>query len=115
MRISSRGRVLLAGACLLAGAAGWAQQSQKPDAADKVSTDLAATFAVEHFESIALTGFGSITDLPLIILGIIHSQWAMQEVAGSSSFAPTLFINGLHLPRPSVDQKIFIRIPVLTP
>jgi hypothetical protein len=48
MRISSRGKVLLVGACILVGAAGWAQQSQKPVAPDKVSTDLAVTFAVEH-------------------------------------------------------------------
>ncbi len=44
MRISNRGRVLLAGACMMAGVAGWAQQSQKP----AVTTDLAVTFAVER-------------------------------------------------------------------
>jgi len=38
------------GACILAGAAGWAQQSQKPVAQDKVSTDLAVTFASERFQ-----------------------------------------------------------------
>src|ERR1035437_3467390 len=48
MRISIRGKVLLVGACILVGAAGWAQQSQMPVAPDKVSTDLAVTFAVEH-------------------------------------------------------------------
>jgi hypothetical protein len=35
---------------MLAGAAGWAQQSQKPVAPDKVSTDLAVTFATERFQ-----------------------------------------------------------------
>ncbi|MGD0939591.1 MAG: OmpA family protein [Terracidiphilus sp.] len=44
MRISFRRRVLLVSACLLIGAAGWAQQSQKP----AVSTDLAVTFAAER-------------------------------------------------------------------
>jgi len=38
--------VLLASACLLAGSAVWAQQSQKP--AGRVSTDLAFTFAAER-------------------------------------------------------------------
>ena len=50
MRISSRGKVLLVGACLLAGATSWAQQSQKPVAPDTVSTDLAVTFASERFQ-----------------------------------------------------------------
>jgi len=50
MRISSRGKVLLVGACILAGAAGWAQQSQKPVVPDTVSTDLAVTFAAERFQ-----------------------------------------------------------------
>jgi hypothetical protein len=50
MRISSRGKVLLVGACILAGAAGWAQQSQKPVAPAMVSTDLAVTFAFERFQ-----------------------------------------------------------------
>ena len=45
MRRLNRGRVLLVGACILAGSVVWAQQSQKPAT---VSTDLAATFAVEH-------------------------------------------------------------------
>ena len=57
MRISSRGKVLLVGACMLAGAAGWAQQSQKPAAPSKVSTDLAITFAGERSQ--ALPGQGS--------------------------------------------------------
>src|ERR1035441_3259286 len=52
MRISNRGKVLLVSACLLAGAAGWAQQSQKPVQSDKVSTDLAVTFAVEHSQAL---------------------------------------------------------------
>lgn len=47
MRILSRGKVLLVGACMLAGAAGWAQQSQKPVVPATVSTDLAVTFATE--------------------------------------------------------------------
>ena len=50
MRISIRGKVLLVGACMLTGAAGWAQQSQKPVAPDTVSTDLAVTFATERFQ-----------------------------------------------------------------
>lgn len=49
MRSSIRGKALLAGVCILAGSAGWAQQSQKPVAPPPaVSTDLAVTFAVEH-------------------------------------------------------------------
>jgi len=58
MRILNRGKVLLVGACMLAGAAGWAQQSQKPVAPATVSTDLAATFAVERFQ--VLPGPGSL-------------------------------------------------------
>lgn len=50
MRISIRGKVLLVGACMLTGAAGWAQQSQKPVTPDTVSTDLAVTFATERFQ-----------------------------------------------------------------
>ena len=46
MRISNRGKVLLVGACLLAGSVVWAQQSQKP--VKQVSTDLAFTFAFER-------------------------------------------------------------------
>jgi len=56
MRISSRGKVLLVGACLLAGAAGWAQQSQKPVAPDTVSTDLAVTFATERSQAVSSQG-----------------------------------------------------------
>ena len=56
MRISSRGKVLLVGACLLAGATSWAQQSQKPVAPDTVSTDLAVTFAVERFQAVSSQG-----------------------------------------------------------
>jgi hypothetical protein len=48
MRISIRVRVLLVGACILAGAAGWAQQSQKPVAPATVSADVAVTFATER-------------------------------------------------------------------
>ena len=48
MRISIRGKALLAGVCILAGSAGWAQQSQKPVAQSKVSADLAVTFATER-------------------------------------------------------------------
>ena len=51
MRISNRGRVLLVGACILAGPAGWAQQSQKPVAPATVSTDLAITFAGERSQA----------------------------------------------------------------
>ena len=47
MRISIRGMMLLVGTCIVAGVAGWAQQSQKP-AAPAISTDLAFTFAVER-------------------------------------------------------------------
>ena len=56
MRISSRGKVLLVGACLLAGATSWAQQSQKPVAPDTVSTDLAVTFAVERAQAVSSQG-----------------------------------------------------------
>jgi len=56
MRISSRGKVLLVGACLLAGATSWAQQSQKPVAPDTVSTDLAVTFAVERSQAVSSQG-----------------------------------------------------------
>ena len=48
MRISTRGRVLLVSACILAGSIGWAQQSQKPIPPAAVSADLALTFAVER-------------------------------------------------------------------
>ena len=56
MRILSRGKVLLVGACLLAGATSWAQQSQKPVAPDTVSTDLAVTFAVERSQAVSSQG-----------------------------------------------------------
>jgi hypothetical protein len=56
MRISNRGKVLLVGACLLAGATSWAQQSQKPVAPDTVSTDLAVTFAVERSQAVSSQG-----------------------------------------------------------
>ena len=52
MRISNRGKVLLVGACLLAGAAGWAQQSQKLVQKSTVSTDLAITFAGERAQAL---------------------------------------------------------------
>ena len=52
MRRSNRGKVLLVGACMLAGAAGWAQQSQKPVQPDKVSIDLAVTFAGERSQAL---------------------------------------------------------------
>ena len=45
MQISNVGKALLVGACILAGTAGWSQQKA---AAPEVSTDIAATFAVEH-------------------------------------------------------------------
>ncbi len=48
MRTSSPGRALLVSACILAGAAGWAQQSQKPAPSAAVSVDLGATFAIER-------------------------------------------------------------------
>lgn len=49
MRSSNRGKALLAGVCILAGSAGWAQQTQKPVVQPAtVSTDLALTFAVEQ-------------------------------------------------------------------
>ena len=57
MRISSRGKVLLVGACLLAGATSWAQQSQKPVAPDTVCTDLAVTIATERSQ--AMSGQGN--------------------------------------------------------
>ena len=52
MRISNRGKVLLVGACMLASAAGWAQQSQKPVKPATVSTDLAVTFATERSQAL---------------------------------------------------------------
>ncbi len=45
MRTSTPGRALVMSVCILAGAAGWAQQSQRPEA---VSTDLGVTFATER-------------------------------------------------------------------
>jgi len=48
MRTSIPGRALLASACILAGSAGWAQQSQKPAPPAAVSTDLGITFATER-------------------------------------------------------------------
>lgn len=49
MRIAIRGKALLAGVCMLAGSAGWAQQIQKPVVpTPAVSTDLAVTFATER-------------------------------------------------------------------
>ena len=51
MRISNRGKVLLVGACILTGAAGWAQQSQTPVTPATVSTDLAITFAGERSQA----------------------------------------------------------------
>jgi len=57
MRISNRGRVLLVGAFMLAGAAGWAQQSQKPVQTDTGSIDLAITLAGERSQ--ALPGQGN--------------------------------------------------------
>jgi hypothetical protein len=52
MRISNRGKVLLVGAFMLAGAAGWAQQSQTPVKSDMVSTDLAVTVAGERSQAL---------------------------------------------------------------
>jgi hypothetical protein len=52
MRISNRGKVLLVGAFILTGAAGWAQQTQKPVKADNISTDLAVTYAGERFQAL---------------------------------------------------------------
>ena len=52
MRRSNRGKVLLVGACMLAGAAGWAQQSQKPVKPATVSTDLAVTIAGERSQAL---------------------------------------------------------------
>jgi hypothetical protein len=49
MRSSIRGKALLAGVCILAGSAGWAQQTQKPVVQPAAfSADLALTFAVEQ-------------------------------------------------------------------
>jgi len=48
MRTSIPGRALLVSACILAGTAGWAQQSQKPSPPAAVSTDLGVTFATER-------------------------------------------------------------------
>jgi hypothetical protein len=52
MRIKVRGRVLLVGACMLTGALGWRQQSQKPHVPATVSTDLAVTFAAERSQTV---------------------------------------------------------------
>jgi hypothetical protein len=58
MRISIRGKVLLVGACLLAGSGGWAQQSQKPSArAAAVSTDLGVTLDLELSQAVPGSGF----------------------------------------------------------
>jgi|SRR5271157_1795580 len=51
MRISNRGKVLLVGACMLAGASAWAQQSQTP-VSPAFSTDLAVTFAAERTQAL---------------------------------------------------------------
>ena len=48
MRISIPGKALLVSACIMVGAASWAQQIQKPAPPAKVSTDLAVTFATER-------------------------------------------------------------------
>ena len=48
MRISFRGMVLLAGACILTGAAALAQQTQSQAKPAQISTDLAVTFATER-------------------------------------------------------------------
>ncbi|MGD0939260.1 MAG: OmpA family protein [Terracidiphilus sp.] len=48
MRTSIPRRALLVGACILFGAAGWAQQSQKPAPPTGVSADLGITFAAER-------------------------------------------------------------------
>lgn len=50
MRRSIRGRVLLVGACMLAGAAAWAQQPYSGASPAIVSTDLAVTYATERAE-----------------------------------------------------------------
>jgi len=47
MRRSIRGRVLLVGACILAGAGAWGQQSPSPAKQSPVSFDVALTFAPE--------------------------------------------------------------------
>jgi hypothetical protein len=44
--------MLLVSACLLAGSAGWTQQSQKPVQTEKVSTDLAVMFAAERSQAV---------------------------------------------------------------
>jgi hypothetical protein len=49
MRISIRGIVLLASACIIAGPAAWAQQKLKP-ATPAISTDLTVTFGTERSE-----------------------------------------------------------------
>ncbi len=48
MRTSIPGSALLVSACMLAAAAGWAQQSPKPEPSSTVSTDLGITFATER-------------------------------------------------------------------
>ena len=50
MRRSIRGRVLLVGACMLAGATAWAQQRYSGSSPAIVSTDLAVTYATERAE-----------------------------------------------------------------
>jgi outer membrane immunogenic protein len=50
MRRSIRGRALLVGACMLAGATAWAQQPHSGASPAIVSTDLAVTYAPERAE-----------------------------------------------------------------
>ena len=55
MRISIRGRVLLVSACMISGVALWAQQ--KPVQPATVTTDIAATFAVERAQAVSSQNF----------------------------------------------------------
>jgi len=51
MRISTRGRVLLVGACILASSTAWAQQAQNAAKQTPVSIDLAVTYTPERAQT----------------------------------------------------------------
>jgi hypothetical protein len=88
---------------MLAGAAGWAQQSQKPVKSDKVSTDLAVTFATERSQ--ALPGQASFWFKG----GGADVAMTFKSVLGMSGLGIAASLNGDHAPNiaPGVDANKF--------